>query len=101
SHFIDSATLVGHAEDRHAGRGFLYLDRQGTAARHRVPGIDGEVHDDLLELPAVRLHHHRMVSQFRDELDVVTDQALQETTGARDDVVQIENLGVQDLAARE
>jgi hypothetical protein len=86
---------AGLVVERHVGR----LDRQPPASRHRVTGIDGEVHEDLVDLPGVALHLPEVLVQDGHQLDVLPDHAPQHLLGLADGRIQIEDARVQDLFA--
>ena len=77
------------------------LYRQSASLGHGVPGVDGEVHDDLLDLARVRLDVAQAVRQRSGETYVLADDAAQHPVQLPDDRVEIEDAGLQDLAAAE
>ena len=77
------------------------LDRQRPAGRHRVAGVDGEVHDHLLDLRAVGEHGRQpLVGQHRD-LDVLADQPPQHRQQRGGHLAEVERDRVEDLLAGE
>ena len=77
------------------------LDRQRAAVRHRVACVDREVHDHLLDLPAVGEHRRRVLVREHADLDVLADQAREHRRDRDDDLVQVEDDGLEHLLARE
>ena len=77
------------------------LDHEVAAFRHRVSGVDCQVHDHLLELTGIGLDTIERPVQRGHQPDVLADQALQERLGARHDTVEIEHLRLQDLLTAE
>ena len=62
----------------------LGRDAQRPAVGHRVARVDGEVHDDLLELPAVGDDGHHVRVGADDELQVGAEQPLEHRPHADD-----------------
>ena len=77
------------------------VDREQPAVGHRVARVDGEVHEDLLELVRVGEHGIQGRRERRDELDVLADQSREHRRQAGDDVVQLEHARLQDLPPAE
>jgi hypothetical protein len=77
------------------------FDGDSAAAWHRVASIDGEIHDDLLELSRVRLHATERCAGVKDQLDVFPDQPLEHRRHAGDHGVEIQHLGLEDLLPAE
>jgi hypothetical protein len=77
------------------------LDRQCAPFRHRVPRVDREVHNDLLDLPAIRLDERRFVTEAQHDLHVFPDEASEHRPDVGDDGVQVEQSGLDDLLAAE
>src|SRR5215831_10195204 len=73
----------------------------GASPARTVAGIDGKVHDDLLDLAGIGLDAAEAGLGQGDEIDGLADQALEHGLHARDDVVEIEDLGRQHLLAAE
>ena len=76
-------------------------DRDHPPVPHCVPGVDGEVHDHLLELAAIGLDEHRCLGRGDDELDAIADELPEQPLHRRDDVAQVEHLGLEHLAPAE
>ena len=77
------------------------LDRQAAASGHGVAGIDGEIQENLLDLPGVRLHAAERRGLHDDDLDVLADQAPQHLLRVGDDRAEIEDARLQDLPPAE
>src|SRR5256885_7160384 len=58
----------------HVGR----LDGQAPPGRHCVAGVHREVDDDLLDLAGVGFHHSQIAGKHRGQLDVLSDQPLEQ-----------------------
>jgi hypothetical protein len=107
--------LVGHREERvRAGardaRGHLpaavdpdvrRLDGELAAGRHGVARVDRQVDQDLLDLPRVEGDRRQRLAADDPQLDVLADEAQDHLLGAQDDLVEVEDLGGDDLLARE
>src|SRR6478752_4668912 len=74
---------------------------QQTAAGHRVPGVDRQVHHDLLELRRIGADDHGLRAEDRLEPDVLADQASQQAVHPLDDVTQVDVVGLERLAPAE
>ena len=76
-------------------------DGQGPAPRHRVAGVDGQVHDDLLDLARIDMHAAGLAAQHQLDHDVLADQPGQHSRDVADQIVEIEALGLEHLLAAE
>ena len=79
----------------------LGLDDQLAAARHRVAGVDGQVHHDLLQLSGIGLHAADLIRQAGDQFDVFSDQHAQHLHHVAHGLIGIEDLRFQNLLAAE
>ena len=70
-------------------------------SRHGVASVDDEIDDHLLELVEVGLHQPQVAPVDDIELDRLADQPAQQHLQLRQDVVELERLRTQRLAARE
>src|SRR5207245_276113 len=77
------------------------LDGEPTTLRHRVPGIDGEVQDDLLDLRRVGLDAAEGRVEQGDQLDRLADQRLEHLRHAGHDPVEVEHARLEHLLAAE
>ena len=77
------------------------LDRQHAAARHRVAGVDREVHHDLLDLAGVGLDPSGIRGERDLEEHVLADQAPQQPFDPGQHLVRIEDLDLQHLLAAD
>jgi hypothetical protein len=77
------------------------LDREAPAARHGVAGVDGQVHQHLLELAGVGPDRRRLRGQHRHQLDVLADEAAQHLGQLGDERSERHDLGDQHLLAAE
>ena len=79
----------------------LRLDREPPAFGHGVTRVDRQVHEDLLDLPGVRLDAAQAGLQGRRQLDVLPDEPPQHLLHVGDDGVEIEDPGLKDLLSAE
>jgi hypothetical protein len=77
------------------------LDRELSTARHRIPGVHGEVHQDLRDLIDVDEDAGQLAARHANELDILTDHAPQHAIGLRNDFVEVHERGAQQLATAE
>jgi len=66
-------------------------DRQRSARRHRISCVDGEVEEDLHEVPRLESHVERLLSQIENEPRVLTQGTPQERLGLADHVADVAN----------
>ena len=69
--------------------------------RHRVAGVDRQVHQHLLDLAGVGLDRAGLADGADVELEVLADQAPQHAIELADDGVEIDDARLDDLPARE
>jgi hypothetical protein len=74
---------------------------EALALRHGVACVDGEVHQDLLDLAAVGLDLAEVGRDVDLDLDVLADQALDHADEAADDLAEIEDGRYEHLLAAE
>ena len=77
------------------------LDDEAAPVRHRVPGVDGEVHEELLDLARIGHDGPQVTSQRSLDLDVVAEQALKHVDQIRDQRADVQSFGRDDLTAGE
>jgi hypothetical protein len=77
------------------------LDQQLSAGRHRVAGVDGEVHQDLLELARIGVHAREVRREPGLELDVLAQRSAEQPVQLGHDDVEVEHLGTHHLATAE
>ena len=77
------------------------VDPQGAAIGHRIAGVDGEVDEDLLELARVDQHGLQVGGERAVQLDVLAERATQQLLDVAYDVVDIDDLGLDDLTPGE
>ena len=77
------------------------LDAQPTSVRHRVTRVDGEIHDDLLELTRVHFHGSEGGGEGRGQGDVFSQQPCEHLLGAGHDRIDVEDARLEDLLATE
>jgi len=68
------------------------LDRELSAARHRITGIDDQIHDHLLDLSAISVDAIELIIQAHFKVDVCSDDSPEHVLHRADHLVQIENL---------
>ncbi len=76
-------------------------DGKPTAIRHGIPGVDGEVHNDLFDLAGVGLDPPQVWGQGRRQRDVSADEPPEHCLEIAHDAVQVEDLGLKHLLAAE
>ena len=96
----------GREDLRRAREGAVELhvggfDGQAAAAGHGVASVDGEIHDDLLDLAAVGLDEPEILYRAGVELDIFADEAAQHFLHFADDGLNIENFRRENLLAAE
>src|SRR4051794_13533148 len=72
-----------------------------AAVGHSIPSVDHQVHQDLLELSAIRFDSVHSRVELNDQLDIGTDQAAQHAGDVCDDVVKFEHLRLDNFLAAE
>ena len=77
------------------------LDIQCSAINHRIPSVDGQIHDDLLNLIGVCHNLSQGRIEMRLQCDVLADQAFQHRHRFPDRRVQVENLWLDHLLTTE
>ena len=77
------------------------LDRQRTAGRHGVAGVDHQVHQHLLDHPAVGANLERPRVERQPHADVLTDDALHHLGDVADDGVEIDVTRLEHLPPAE
>ncbi len=77
------------------------FDHQPPALRHRIARVDREVHQDLLELAGIDPHAPQARLRHRDELDVLAEQTAEHAIDVEDQLIQVDDAGLDDLAPRE
>ena len=77
------------------------LDGQGPAAGHGVAGVDGEVDQDLLDLAGVGGDGGQVAGQVGGELDVLAEGPLEQLADVGDEVVEVQDAGLDDFPAGE
>ena len=81
--------------------GLVDLDHQAPAVRHRVASVDGQVDQHLLDLAGIGLDRTAVLAEAGDQLDPLPQRPAQEVLQLGDDVAQIQQLRLDDLAAAE
>lgn len=77
------------------------VDPQRAAVWHRVAGVDGEVDQDLLHLPRVDQDRIEPLRERALQLHVLAEGAQQQLFDLTHHVVDVDDLGLDDLASRE
>ena len=77
------------------------LDGDLPALGHGIPGIHRQVHDHLLDLTGIGLDHAQVRPQDGHQIDVLADQAPQHLIQVHDQIIEIQDLGREDLLAAE
>ena len=89
--------------DVHAHEPVHGLDRHGhaAAARHRVAGVEDEVHQHLLELSAIGQHVDRLQGRHDHQLDVLAQCAIEHPLRLQSDAIDVDRLQTQMVVAAE
>ncbi len=101
---VDAVAVIG---DGHAHRALLaFADRPGLnddapVVVDRVPGVDGQIHEHLLELAAVEANRRHVLAEAADDRDPLFDQAPEHRHHCAHDLVQVEQLQLERLLAAE
>ena len=77
------------------------LDDHRAAARHGILGVDGEVHQDLLDLRTVGADGPQVGGPAEADIDVLADRAAQDAAEFPDDGIQVRDLHLQHLFPAE
>src|SRR5690606_20302833 len=75
------------------------FDGQFTSLRHRIPGVNSQVHYHLFDLP--RISFDRPQLRFEDGLqhNILSDQTVEHLFHIHDDLVEIQHSWLEDLLA--
>jgi hypothetical protein len=76
-------------------------DGELAALRHRVACVHRQIHDHLLQLPAIGAHRHREIVAVALELDVLADQSAQHAVHLLDHRVHVQHLEREHVAPPE
>ena len=77
------------------------LDRQDACLGHGVARIDGQIQNHLLDLRRIDLDRPEARGFVPSEIDVLADQAAQHALDVLDHLVQVDQLGRNDVTTRE
>lgn len=77
------------------------FNRQFADSRHRVARVEGKIEDRRLELVGVGGYPPHACSQHSLDGDALAERLLEQRRHVDDEVVGIDRLGIEDLAARE
>src|SRR5262249_688852 len=77
------------------------LDGEAAALGHGITRVDGQVHDDLLELPRIGFHHPEIGRAPCHQADVLPNNPAQELVHVGHDNVEVQYLGLEHLFAAE
>ncbi len=77
------------------------LDDQLAALGHGIPGVNRQVHDDLLDLAGIGLHPSQVFCEPAYQGNVLTDKPPQHRLQVPDQNVKVQNLRLQRLLAAE
>ena len=81
--------------------GVAHLNGETASLRHRIASVDGQVHDDLLDVAGVGLDHPRLGIGHDGPVDVLTDDAAKHLVHVGHHGPQIENFRLQKGLAAE
>ncbi len=77
------------------------FDRETPTVRHRIACIDGEVHDNLLDLTRVRIDAHQRRRGVDDKTEIFADEAPEQWIDLPEHLIQVDHARLQDLSAAE
>src|SRR6476661_2604181 len=69
--------------------------------RHRIPRVDDEIHDNLLDLAGIDTHASQIRIDVNEELNVHSEQALQHLLHVEHQGSEFHNLRLNDLFSAE
>ena len=75
------------------------LDLELSAFRHRIQGVDDEIHQHLLDLAFVGFDAPESVAEIEEQIDVFADERLKHDVHVADDGIQVEYLRLENLFA--
>ena len=83
-------------------QGFIHLhvgsgQGQGAAGGHGIPGIDGQVHEHLLDLGKIRFDATQVRGQFGAHQNVLADEGMQQFDEIHDFMIELHRAHVQHL----
>src|SRR5438094_703454 len=81
--------------------GVVRFDRQPAAPRHRIPGVDDQVHQNLFDLARISLHASQVRPWKEGHLDVFSNQTGKHLTYASHYRVQVQNFALEHLHPAE
>jgi hypothetical protein len=90
-----------HGAIRAVQLGVGSLNQDLPSLGHGVAGIDREIHNDLLHLAGVRADGAEILRPADDQLDVLADKAGQQPAHFFHDVIQVHDVGLQNLQTAE
>src|SRR5207249_11048989 len=77
------------------------LDGELPTIGHGVAGIDGQIHDDLLDLARVGVHAPQPRRRHGDQTNVFADQTLEHLVNVGQDSIEVQHFGLEHLLAAE
>ena len=72
-----------------------------ASVRHRIAGVDEQVHQDLLDLPWVRLDGPEPLGELIGQNNILADQPPHQRAHLIDQLIQVQDLGSDRLPAGE
>ena len=75
------------------------LDLELPAFRHRIQGVDDEIHQHLFDLAFVGFDAQESVAEIEDQFDIFADERLKHDVHVADDGIQVEYLRLENLFA--
>ena len=84
-----------------AERDVRRLDRDPPTPRHRVPRIDDQIDDDLLQLAGVGVHERELRIELCHELNVLAQKPPEHLLEIAGERVEVEDVRLQHLTAAE
>ena len=75
------------------------LQHQPAALSHGISGILDQIHNHLFHATRIGLYRLQGGFQLQGQLDVLADQPAEHLLHSRDDLIEVQDLGLQHLAA--
>jgi len=112
SGFVDTSAAVGNGkknirqEGRRSGRqierrvivrNVCRAEKKAAAERHGIAGIDDQIHDYLFDLSRVGFDELEITFENELKIDILADQAAKKAFHFKNDGIEIENAGLQNL----
>src|SRR3974390_87332 len=78
-------------------RNVCRAEKKAAAERHGIAGIDDQIHDYFLDLPRAGFDELEITFENELKIDILADQAAKKAFHFKNDGIEIENAGLQNL----